>query len=406
MNDSRNTIVGTACLLTVGLLAWSLGGCDLFTDGSADQTGTLEMLLTDAPFPFDAITEASVTITRVEVRQSSSGTDGTSDESLDGDDDLDDEVEADESDGESDDGSDESDDAEENGDDAEDDNSKDDGDVDAAQETDEGSTDENGDDGSTGDEPDDTDDDGEDGEDAEEDEGEDDLDGELDESADGDAGGGGSFVTIFEGEATFNLLELQGGVTASLASAELSAGDYTQVRLIVSSGHVALTDGREFDLTVPSGEQTGIKLHFDFTITSAETTTLLVDMDVSKAFVPTPGGDINDASQIQSFLFKPSQSIRIVEVDATGSISGVVVDDSGNPLAGITVTVSTGGDDVTTSATADDGSFVLSGLEPGSYDVTFSGTGFTDQTVTDVEVSVGTDAALSDLTLAAGTGET
>ncbi len=406
MNEKRNTIVGTACLLTFGLLAWSLGGCDLITDGSADQTGTLEMLLTDAPFPFDAIAEASVTITRIEVRQSSSGTDGTSDESLDGDDDLDDEVEADESDGESDDGSDESDDAEENGDDAEDDNSKDDGDVDAAQETDEGSTDENGDDGSTGDEPDDTDDDGEDGEDAEEDEGEDDLDGELDESADGDAGGGGSFVTIFEGEATFNLLELQGGVTASLASAELSAGDYTQVRLIVSSGHVALTDGREFDLTVPSGEQTGIKLHFDFTITSAETTTLLVDMDVSKAFVPTPGGDINDASQIQSFLFKPSQSIRIVEVDATGSISGVVVDDSGNPLAGITVTVSTGGEGVTSSATTDDGSFMLSGLEPGSYDVTFSGTGFTNQTVTDVEVSVGTDAALSDLTLTADTGAT
>ena len=104
--------------------------------------------------------------------------------------------------------------------------------------------------------------------------------------------------------------------------------------------------------------------------------------------------------------FKPSQSIHIVEVDATGSISGVVLDDSGNPLANITVTVSTGGEDVTSSATTDDGSFVLSGLEPGSYDVTFSGTGFTDQTATDVEVAAGTDAALGDKILTAGTGST
>lgn len=381
MSEKRNTAAGSACLLTVGLLAWSLGGCDLFTDSSAGQTGSLEVLLTDAPFPFDVIAEASVTITRVEVRQSSSSTDGTSDESLGGDDDLDDEIEEDESDGESD----------------------DDGDIDTVREPSQDNTDGEGD----GDEP---DEDSEDDDDTDADDGEDDAEededaDDLDESANGE-GGGGSFVTVFEGEATFNLLDLQGGVTASLASAELSTGDYTQVRLIVSSGHVALTDGREFDLKVPSGEQTGIKLHFDFTITSEETTTLLVDMDVSKAFVPMPGGDINDASQIQSFLFKPSQSIRIVEVDATGSISGVVLDESGDPLANITVTVSTGGEDVTTSATADDGSFMLSGLEAGLYDVTFSGIGFTDQTVTDVEVSAGTDSALGDKTLTAETGST
>ena len=118
------------------------------------------------------------------------------------------------------------------------------------------------------------------------------------------------------------------------------------------------------------------------------------------------GNDINYASQIQSFLFEPSQSIRILEVDITGSISGVVMGDSGNPLAHVAVTVSTGGVAVTRSATTDASSFMLSGMEPGSYDITLSGTGFTDQTVTDVEVSAGTDAVLSDKTLTTGTGST
>ncbi len=61
---------------------------------------------------------------------------------------------------------------------------------------------------------------------------------------------------------------------------------------------------------------------------------------------------------------------------------------------------------MTGSAWTDDGSFTLSGLEPGSYAVTFSGTGFTDQTVTDVAASAGTDAAMGDKALTAGTDST
>lgn len=315
MKSNRNVIVVVFALLSVGISGGLLGGCNLIP-------GTLDLLLTDAPFPFDSIVEASVTIERIEVRQSSADGDETTDDST-------------------------------------------------------GGADEDADDTNTH---------------------------QDDEDPDGDDGGG--FITVMEEQATFNLLDLQGGVTATLASAPLAAGTYSQVRLIVSSGLVVLDDGREFNLTVPSGEQTGIKLNFEFDITGDTTTTLLIDMDVSKAFVPTPGGDISDSSQIESFLFKPSQSIRIVEVDTTGSISGVVLDESAAALAGIAVTASLNGEEVTTTATTDDGSFVLAGLEPGTYDVSFSGAGITDQTVMDVAVTAGSDSATDDVTLAPDTGGT
>ena len=197
MTSARKTVLGILCVAGVGGVGLLHSACDLISDDGSGQTGTLQLLLSDAPFPFAVISEASVTITRVEVRLSSSGTDGTGEESSEGAADSDDQ------------------------------------------------------------DADDANDDEEDGQAA-------------DSIVDGTASNGG-FLTILNDPVSFNLLELQAGVTASLANTQLTAGTYTQIRLIVSSGHVTLTDGREFDLTVPSGEQTGIKLRFDFTITSAET---------------------------------------------------------------------------------------------------------------------------------------
>lgn len=110
--------------------------------------------------------------------------------------------------------------------------------------------------------------------------------------------------TIAEGELAYNLLELQNGVTAVLASATLPEGPITQIRLIVSSADVVLKDGTTFDLTVPSGAQTGIKILTPGVDVSAgaETTTTL-DMDVSESFIVL--GNADTMAGIQGFLFTP-----------------------------------------------------------------------------------------------------
>lgn len=376
MVKSRKAILGLACLWGAVAMMLLPTGCDLFSLGGG--TGTLEMLITDAPFPFSLVTEASVTITRIEVRQ---------DASDDGDSENGNEISDDGGDGDN-----ENDNGDDGGsDDSGNDNANDNGDAGPAQETDDGNENDNENDNANENENGNANDNGDDSDDDTDDEaGEDDSD--ESESA---------FVTILDEEVTFDLLDLQNGATAPLASASLTASSYSQIRFIVSSGHVVLADGREFELTVPSGEQTGIKLTFDFTITGDETTTLLLDVDVSKAFVPIPGGDVNDASQIESFLFKPSLALRITELESTGTASGEVVDESDAPLAGVAVSAFLGDVGVTTTATAEDGSYVLNGLESGTYSIVYSLAGFTSETVFDVEVTAGADTVVDPVVLAA-----
>ena len=110
--------------------------------------------------------------------------------------------------------------------------------------------------------------------------------------------------TILEEERTFNLLELQNGVTAVLAEATLNAGPYEQLRLIVSSASIVLTDEREFDLFVPSGAQTGIKvLLHGLELAAGSESELTLDFDVSESFIVQ--GNPDTPAGIQGFLFKP-----------------------------------------------------------------------------------------------------
>lgn len=230
-------------------------------------SGRLKILITDAPFPFDMVEEALVTITRIEVHYSG---DGADDEENSGDDDLEDPAEDDASD------------------DADDDDAKDD---EAAAKSSQRASE---------------------------------LDEEADEDSDDELEdvnyekSDGPWILVYDDEdgQTFNLLDLRDGKTDFLADAELPAGKYTQMRLHVSGGSILLTDGREFDLRVPSGDTSGIKLHFQFEIEGDAETTLLLDVDLEKAFKPVPAGPYSDTSEIREFLFSPSLAMSVTEIES------------------------------------------------------------------------------------------
>lgn len=130
-------------------------------------------------------------------------------------------------------------------------------------------------------------------------------------------GDGTSRVTISTGPSTeYDLLALQGGVTALLGDNTIPAGDYEQLRLVVDSAFVLLdgeTDPRI--LKVPSGMQTGIKVEWNGPVhIQGGRTDLTVDFDVSRSFIitgPTPPRQV---------LFKPV--LHGVVTDLSGSISG------------------------------------------------------------------------------------
>jgi hypothetical protein len=287
-------------------------GCNPDSLAVVGGTGTLKVLVTDKPYPFEFVREATVTVTRLEVHRV--GSEGTASD---------------------------------------------------------GNGEENADTG---------------------------------QSAEGDDGG---WETIWEGEKSFDLLDLRNGRTNLMADTELKEGAFNQFRIVVTEGRVVIGEKgkedswREFDLKVPSGSQSGIKLHFDFVVDGDQETVLLLDVDLSRAFQAIPSGHIENPDSIESFKFSPSLAMKLIDVLKAGSISGTVTDASMVPLANVAVTAYDGQTEVTTTATDADGTYKLMGLHTATYSVEFSAAGYGSVTVGDVAVTAGEATENVDATMAA-----
>lgn len=213
-------------------------------------------------------------------------------------------------------------------------------------------------------------------------------------------GGEGPPITLTTDGGVHDLLELQNGVMADLATLDIEAGTYNQLRLIVESAQVTLAEGFEFadgtttrTLFVPSGAQTGIKVNLRYAdadeesngvaISSGETILVVLDMDVEQNFVLQ--GDLDGPSGLLDVLFTPL--LRASVLDVAGSISGTVTYTSATPadeteFASIQAELDESTSlvleemqttTVATSAAAD-GTYTLWFVSPGTYDVSASAT--------------------------------
>lgn len=95
----------------------------------------------------------------------------------------------------------------------------------------------------------------------------------------------GWHILTFE-EQTLDLKALV-NVSALLASGNVSAGKYTQIRIVVESVTGTMVNGTQVEFKVPSGM---LKINKPFTISEDETTELTVDIDLSKSIVENSNG--------------------------------------------------------------------------------------------------------------------
>lgn len=180
-----------------------------------------------------------------------------------------------------------------------------------------------------------------------------------------------TFITLSEEEYEINLLDLANGVTAQLASVDLEAGSYDQIRLHVVDAKVILKDGTEFDLTIPSGSTSGLKVKIEPAVVIEEGTesSVLLDFDVSKSFVMQ--GNMNTPAGIKGFHFKPV--VRAVFVGFAGQVEGHVNGDAEAILENAhielwSLTETQEADTVVTSAFSDEAGFYkMIGLPEGTY---------------------------------------
>jgi len=196
-------------------------------------------------------------------------------------------------------------------------------------------------------------------------------------------GGDGGRTVISDAPIAFELLSLQGGLTATIGAADLPSGRYSQLRLVVDSARAVLKAGYSFAdgstsalMKVPSGQSSGFKVMFGgpFEI-SGETVVIVIDFDVSRSFVFQGPKNAPKSVSLNPVL-------RASYRDVASSISGTV-EPAG---AGALVTaVGSEGDTISTAAAdAVSGAYTLAFLPPGTYTLIADADGYEAAEVSDV----------------------
>ena len=177
---------------------------------------------------------------------------------------------------------------------------------------------------------------------------------------------GNPFMVIFEDTVTLNLVELQNGIVDELLDIEIPQGKYDLVRLYVDNASLKIKDGDSYNVKVPSGQLTGIKIFIEpaLNVEGGLTSDLLLDFDLSRSFVMR--GNLNKPSDFKGFIFKPV--IRAVNNSTAGSIAGMVTDTAKVKIKSASVWVKQ--DTVIATAIADTmGYYAFVGLPAGTYSI-------------------------------------
>ncbi len=121
---------------------------------------------------------------------------------------------------------------------------------------------------------------------------------------------------------TLDLLDLQNGLRDLLLDGEqLPAGQYNWIRLLVTAkadgvydSYITINDN-QYELSIPSGDESGLKLNRPFTVLEDQTTDLTIDFDLRKSVHLPMNGD-------SVYVLRPT--LRLVDTAAAGSVAGTI----------------------------------------------------------------------------------
>lgn len=205
---------------------------------------------------------------------------------------------------------------------------------------------------------------------------------------------------------TYDLLELRNGVIEQLVLTDLDPGNFTQMRLILGdvpddehpyANYIIDSEGKEKELKIPSGFQSGIKLVHPFTISAGGITELVLDVIVPKSIVRTGSG---------KYILKPT--IKIIDTTVSfATVSGTVtVGGNGEPapMEGVTVSAqyyNSENEPVIQSSTSTDenGFYKMILPEDISYNIVAYYDGYAPSCIADVLLATGENLTDQDFTL-------
>lgn len=194
------------------------------------------------------------------------------------------------------------------------------------------------------------------------------------------------FITLMEQPVNVDLFVLRNGLVDTLANMDVPAGSYDLVRIYVEGAKIGIKDMSDFDLKVPSGSQTGIKVFLkpQLNVVGGLSSDLLLDFDLNRSLVVR--GNLRKPEKLQGFIFKPV--IRVVNQSYAGTVFGQVVDTNFVELTNASVWIQA--DTVlSTTLTGEDGQYIFMGILEGSYDLYATHEGFDTVSFNNVVVYAG-----------------
>jgi len=201
-----------------------------------------------------------------------------------------------------------------------------------------------------------------------------------------DENNGYPFLTLMEDTVEFNLLDLRNGVTAKLLEMDIPADRYNLLRLYVDQASLKVKDMDTYDMKVPSGSQTGIKIFIEpaLEVMGGLTAELLLDFNLENSFVLK--GNMHTPAGIKGFNFKPV--IRAVNNTTAGRIEGVVTDTSLVELENASVWLEQD-NVIATTLTDSVGFYALIGIPAGAYSIYASKEDYDTVSYENIEIFAG-----------------
>lgn len=186
----------------------------------------------------------------------------------------------------------------------------------------------------------------------------------------------------------YDILKLTNGKEAFMGEIELPQGKLSQIRLILGDNNKLKVGGKEINLKVPSGFQSGLKIKVGADISSGVTYKLVIDFDAAKSVVKSGNSG--------KYNLKPV--IRAQMEAKTGAIKGKV---EPKEATSVVYAISSSNDSISSYPDAS-GEFLIRALPAGTYKVVATpkdATTYNEAMVDAVKVEVGKQKAIDALTL-------
>jgi hypothetical protein len=168
-------------------------------------------------------------------------------------------------------------------------------------------------------------------------------------------GGEGEWILLGTAAGVYDMLTLVNGTDVLLANEEIPAGHISQIRLVLGPGNTIVVDGISHPLTIPSGEESGLKINVHEYVGDGTQLTLMLDFDAAHSIVVNASG------------YKLKPVLRGIVLEHSGSIHGTTTVVAGGSVA--VIADMNAGTTYATYTNRATGEFLLRGLPPGTYTV-------------------------------------